>query len=464
MATTGDLPIRVIGLDPVGQAIVHRLHALRVPVRVALTPGERRRHGVMLDALGVETLDVGEVWQNDMAALDLPRHGAVVLAGDDDAENVDACLVARRCCGEVPIAVRVSDQTLVRFLRMTVPHVDAYSMGSTTAPVAAELAMQVLAKRVPNPPDRPLPKRARPDRISRASQLLGGLLAACMLLVPVVAGFYLRLLHLPFARAFVLAWRNLLASGLEDPMLGHGPPGMHLLALLLSIAGRVILACLTGLVVDWLITRRFAPLLASMPVRLRDHVVVFGAGNVGARVAELLHKRKIAVAVVESSGQLRNVQRLRSRGIPVVVGDATVDETLDLANAWRAGLCLALTNSDAVNLHVGLQLADPKIGVPVVVRLLSPELSGLVAEQSSMIPVSPVAETASHVCRTVAHMRSDRLKHRDQVVALAEPVRNTGRYAGAEFEPAPIGSEPAASETAEPAPQAGGETDAETRT
>ncbi len=464
MTTTGDLPILVIGLDPVGQAIVHRLHALRVPVRVALTPADRLRHGAMLEALGVDTLEVGEVWQNDFAKLELSRHGAVVLAGDDDAENVDACLVARRCCGEVPIAVRVSDQTLVRFLRMTVPHVDAYSMGSTTAPVAAELAMQFLAKRSPTSPDRVLPHHARPPFISRASQLLLGVLTVCALLVPIVAAAYVRFLQLPFLRAFVLAWRNLLASGLEDTVLGHGPPALRAASLVLSIAGRVILACVTGLVVDWLITRRFAPLLASMPVRLRDHVVVFGAGNVGARVAELLHKRKIAVAVVESSGQLRNVQRLRSRGIPVVVGDATVDETLELCNAWHAGLCLALTNSDAVNLHVGLQLSDKKIGVPVIVRLLSPELSALVTDQSAMTPVSPVAETANHVCRTVAHMRSDRLKHRDQAVQLAEPVRNTGRYAGAEFEPAPIGSEPTAAESTQTAEQAGEKTDAETRT
>ena len=464
MTTAGDLPILVFGLDPVGQAIVHRLHALRVPVRVALTPVERSQHGAMLEALGLETLDVGEVWRHDFAKLELARHGAVVFAGDDDAENVDACLVARRCCGEVPIAVRVSDQTLVRFLRMTVPHVDAYSMGSTTAPVAAELAMQIYAKRPPIPRDQPLPKRARPPKLSGASRVLLGTLVACGLLVPVAAAAYMRLLQLPVLRAVVLAWRNLLANGLEAPLLSEGPPSARVLSFVLSLAGRVMLACLTGLIVDWLITRRFAPLLASMPVRLRDHVVVFGAGNVGARVAELLHKRKIAVAVVESSGSLRNVQRLRSRGIPVVVGDATVDETLDLANAWRAGLCLALTNSDAVNLHVGLLLADKKVGVPVVVRLLSPELSALVTEQARLTPVSPVAETASHVCRTVTHLRQERMKHRDQALQLDEPVRSTGRYAGAEFEPAPIAAEAATSEAPAAVAEGGEETDAETRT
>jgi Trk K+ transport system NAD-binding subunit len=463
MPTIGDLPILVFGLDPVGQAIVHRLHALRIPVRVALTPVERAQHGAMLDALGVETLEVGELWQNDFAKLDLVKHGAVVLAGDDDAENVDACLVARRCCGEVPIAVRVSDQTLVRFLRMSVPHVDAYSMGSTTAPVAAELAMQIYAKRPPIQRDQPLPKRARPPQLSQASRVLFTVLSACLVLVPVAALTYQRLLHLPLWRAFALAWRNLLANGLEAPMLGEGPPSARVMSLLLSIAGRVMLACFTGLIVDWLITRRFAPLLASMPVRLRDHVVVFGAGNVGARVAELLHKRKIAVAVVESSGSLRNVQRLRSRGIPVVVGDATVDETLDLANAWRAGLCLALTNSDAVNLHVGLLLADKKVGVPVVVRLLSPELSALVTDQARLTPVSPVAETASHVCRTVANLRQERLKHLNSAQQLADPVRNTGRYAGAEFEPVPIGAETPSGDMPTIAPAAGEGTDAETR-
>lgn len=430
--TSGDLPVLVFGLDPVGMAIVHRLHALRVPVRVAVSPDDIARHGRMLADLGVETVDVGHAWQDSFARVDLPSHGALVLAGDDDAENVDACLVARRASGAVPIAVRVSDQTLVRFLRMTVPHIDAYSMGSTTAPVAAELALQILAKRdhgSPRPSQRPIP-----SSISRASFWLLLCMGLCALSVPAAAWTYMRTLQLPLARGFVLAWRNLFATGLEDAVLAHGPVLARIVALGVSVAGRLMLAFLTGLVVDWLITRRFTPLLASLPVRMRDHVVVFGAGNVGARVAELLAKRKIPVAVVESTGGLRNVQRLRSRGIPVVVGDATVDETLDLVNAWRAGLVLALTNSDATNLHVGLQLGDRKVGVPVVVRLLSPELSQLAAEQQNLTPVSPVAETASHVCRTVEHMRNEALKRRDDG-KIHEPIRShTGRYAGREFE------------------------------
>ena len=447
MAPDASLPVLVFGLDPVGVAIVHRLHALRVPVTVALTPQDRHRHGAMLEELGVALVDVGEVWQDAFGHMNLQTLGAIVLAGDDDAENVDACLVARRCCGDVPMTVRVSDQTLVRFLRMTVPHVDAYSMGSTTAPVAAELAMQMLATRDPSARRPEPPVRPPLPGASSASRVLWAIVALSALWVPSAAVAYAKLLHLAPAHALILAWRNLLATGLEDAVFAHGPAMLRAVALGLSVGGRLMLASLTGLVVDWLITRRFGPLLSSVPVRLRDHVVVFGAGNVGARVAELLAKRKIPVAVVESSGTLRNVQRLRSLGIPVVVGDATVDETLDLCNAWHAGLVLALTNSDATNLHVGLQLGDRKIGVPSVVRLLSPELSQLAADQPNLTPVSPVSETATHVCRTVEFMRADRQKRRDGVQVLADPVRKSGRYAGPEFEP-PRESTPAVADDA----------------
>jgi hypothetical protein len=141
--------------------------------------------------------------------------------------------------------------------------------------------------------------------------------------------------------------------------------------------------------------------------------------------------------VIERDAHHKNVQRLRSLGMAVVVGDATVDETLDLAAAWSAGAVLALTNSDAVNLHVGLLMSDHKIGVPTVVRLLSPELNDHATKASEITPLSPVAETASYLCRAVERLRSDRAKPREPVAAAtAGEVLNrpTGRYAGVEFD------------------------------
>ena len=427
----GGSPIVVVGLDPIGIAVLHRLHALHVPVRALVTPVEAGRFGGELAALGIDTVRASTAWEADLVRMDLNACGGLVLAADDDSLNVDACLIVRRYSQDLPILVRVSDPTLVRFLRMSVPHVDVYSMGSTTAPVAAEMAMHLLG----TPRDRPPVTRSRPrGRLPRASSLLLAVLPVCAVALFVATMVFAKAFHLKPFDALYTAWMAMVSVGHGDPHFLRASPGVRATAMAMSLVGWTLLATTVGLVVDWLLTRRFHGVVSGTPVRMQNHVVVFGAGNVGSRVAELLHQRKVKVVVVESQGGIRNVQRLRSAGVPVVVGDAMVDETLDRAGAWWAGAALALTNSDAVNLHLGLHMTDKKVAVPAVVRLVSPELSAHVAHHPDLSPLSPVFETASHVCRTVERMRAERMKARQDVALTVDSVRTTGRFAGPEFD------------------------------
>lgn len=456
-----EFPIVVVGLGATGLAVVHRLHALGLPVRALLTPGEMERRFAELEELGIDVVPVSEAWETDLVRLDLSQAGAIVLAADTDAENVDACLIVRRYNPDVPLLARVSDPTLVRFLRMGVPHVDAYSMGSTTAPVAAEMAIQLIAERKARA--QPPPRRPPPTVTRARTWLLYAVLAVALLLVPagVMLAKTLGLKGLDGVHATVTA---MLTGDLSEVARHRVPEVARWLALGIKVIERLLLMGIIALVVDWLLIRRLTTMVVAAPVHMKDHVVVLGAGNVGARVAELLHKRKTKVVVIEADGKIRNVQRLRSAGIPVVVGDATVDETLDLAAAWQAGAALALTNSDAVNLHVGLQLTDKKVGVPTVVRLLSPELIAQMEHHPDIAPLSPVAETASHVCRAAERMRADRVKARQESPAMSETPRPMGRFAGPEFEVARVHSttdqfarqaRATANEAATPAPAVG---------
>ncbi len=422
-------PILVVGIGHVGVAVVHRLHALGVPVRALLTPVEQARQGAELQRLGVETVNASTAWEQDLARQEFSELGAVVLAADNDSGNVDACLLVRRHSADVPMLVRVSDPTLVRFLRVSVPHVEPYSMGSVTAPVAAELALQLLSRGGKGPQvKRPTPRSVR------VRTALWTMLVVSVLTTAAGTAALASHLKLPGLEA--------LAAAAGWVLTGAAPDGLklsstaHWLAVGLAIADRVALVAGALLVFDWLLQRRLAGVVQPAPVNLHDHVVVLGAGNVGARVAEILHQRRVPVVLVERDGGLRNVQRLRSAGIPVVVGDATVDETLDLAGAWQAAVVLALTSLDAVNLHVGLLLADRKSTIPTVVRLLSPELSDHASRTADVSPLSPVAETANYVCRTVERLRKERGKRKDQIPGspTPDPARPTGRYAGPEFE------------------------------
>ncbi|MSP92932.1 MAG: hypothetical protein EXR79_14205 [Myxococcales bacterium] len=436
----GDHPVLVAGLDPVGLAVAHRLHALGIPVHVLVTPDEGERHGAELAGLGVAVFPGSAAWTADLGRMDLAPYGAVVLAGGDEAAQVDACLIVRRRNGDVPLLVRVPDPTLVRFLRMTVPHVDVFSMGSVTAPVAADLAVHMLAAATAPQGRRGPHAKARPS--ARARRWRPSVTMASMLAISFAVA-------LPAGAAFVdgrggdpgrsaqFALSVLLGAGLEDVALARASETVRVAGLVLALCGKVAFACVIGLLLDDLLTRRFESVALRVPVRRRDHVVVVGAGNVGARVAELLHARKLPVVVIEASNAIRNVQRLRASGIAVVVGDATVDETLDVAGAWQAKVVLALTNSDAVNLHVALRMSDSREGVPVLVRLLSPELSAHVGTHANLTPVSPVFETAAHVCRAAERARADRMKARADAVAIPDLARTTGRFAGPEFDDGP---------------------------
>jgi Trk K+ transport system NAD-binding subunit len=127
--------------------------------------------------------------------------------------------------------------------------------------------------------------------------------------------------------------------------------------------------------------------------------VVPGGGNVGYRVTGLLAERGHRVVVVERDRQSRHVGALRAAGHHVVVADASVDETLARARVDTAGAVLALTDSDGTNLHVALAVRRRAPGVPVVVRLTSPELSAHMTARRDALGASSVAIAAEAFAR-----------------------------------------------------------------
>ena len=124
------------------------------------------------------------------------------------------------------------------------------------------------------------------------------------------------------------------------------------------------------------------------PVELQDAglgatgtLVIAGAGHVGSRVARILARAGHRIVVVERAGDNRHLGQLRLEG-------HHADETLELAGVDRAATVLALTDSDASNLHIALVVRAWRPGVPVVIRLGSPELSTHVADRQDALAVS----------------------------------------------------------------------------
>ncbi|MFZ0906169.1 MAG: NAD(P)-binding protein, partial [Mycobacterium sp.] len=86
---------------------------------------------------------------------------------------------------------------------------------------------------------------------------------------------------------------------------------------------------------------------------MRDHVVICGlgvyAGNVFVRH---LHDNRIDVVVIELDANNPDIELCRSLGVPVIIGDAQRQRTLQAAGAHHASRVLAITPDDAVNTQI----------------------------------------------------------------------------------------------------------------
>ena len=143
---------------------------------------------------------------------------------------------------------------------------------------------------------------------------------------------------------------------------------------LLIVAGTTLVTTIFALLTNLLVSRRIEQSLGQGSIRgMEDHVVLVGLGAVGLRVLEGLRALGRDVVVVEYDEHNRYVQHARSLGVPIVHGDATLEQTLRSVNIAEASAVAILTSDDLVNLETGLAVRD-SLGarwkeVPIVLRV-----------------------------------------------------------------------------------------------
>jgi hypothetical protein len=230
--------------------------------------------------------------------------------------------------------------------------------------------------------------RFRPDRV----QL--GAAAGLVVLVAIGTFYFAGVLRLPLIDSLYFVCTTITTVGYGDITLRGAPAFAKLAGMALMFGGTAFMAVFFSLLTDWVITRRLSVLRGRVQVRGRGHVVLVGGGNVGFRVAGLLRLRGFRVVVIDRNSEGRHVDAMRATGYQVVLADATGDGVLELAGVRRAAAVLALTDSDATNLHVALRVRAICPDLPVVMRVFSPELAAHVAERKGARSLSPVAVAA----------------------------------------------------------------------
>lgn len=322
----------------------------------------------------------------ELDAGDLAGAQALVLAGDDDTGNVDTALRARRLDASLPLVVRLFDPALATYLGQTLENVRILSMSAIAAPVFADAARQALDTASHSRANAPQLVRRKAFKVD---PVLGRALLLLFVLVFPSAAFFAHALDLRYMDALYFVWTTVMTVGYGDIALKDASDGVKLYGMALMLAGAAFIAILFALLSDWVLSRRLDLLRGRTQERGSGHIIIAGAGNIGYRVCGLLRGASRRLVVIERDARNRNASALAALGHHVIIADGTSDETLHLAGLPSAAMVLALTDSDAVNLHIALRAKA--CGVPVVMRADSPELSAHVAARGDAVAYSPMA-------------------------------------------------------------------------
>ena len=163
---------------------------------------------------------------------------------------------------------------------------------------------------------------------------------------------------------------------------------------------------------------------AIMTDQMRGHVVVCGVGHVGYRVIEELTRLGEDVVAIEQRADDSFVEQVRSKGIPVHVGDARNDELLEKVGVRRAKAVVCATSNDLANLEIALDAKRMNPEVRVVMRMFDQKLAAKVGGALELDQSFSTSALAAPLIAIQATCQGVRSAYRlDDVVRVTAEVR-----------------------------------------
>ena len=173
-------------------------------------------------------------------------------------------------------------------------------------------------------------------------------------------------------------------TGYGDITVIEEPARLKLFTVLLMLLGGLMLALVFALVTDAVVGARLARALGQYPMPRSDHVVVVGLGRTGTLVIQALIEADVPCVVVGRDETGLDRALLRRHRIPLVVGDAGSEETLDLLRLQSARALMAMTDDEVANLQCALLARSRVPHLRVVLRLADPDLATRVERASGL--------------------------------------------------------------------------------
>ncbi len=364
-------------------------------------------------------------------AAGLAEADGLALVDQDDGGNIDAAMLARELYPGVRIVLRMFNQSLGERIAALLGNCAVLSESAIAAPAFVTAALGADAQRLIELPGRELWLAARDEvapedvacgvavagatgdpellpadedradlvlavsRVARPAPvaarrhhhplrtvalLLGRrlrLVLAALLVVLAAASVLLVLANHDLSwwlSVYVVVLATLGGSSPEFT----APLAEQMLQVLLAVVSAALIPLITAAVVESLVNARFRLAAGGLAEPIEGHVVVVGLGNVGSRVIRALYERGVPVVGIDRNDQARGVSIARQLRIPVVIGEATHEQTLAAASVATSSAVVVVCANDVSNLETALlsRAANPE--VRLVLRLFDGEFAGRV--------------------------------------------------------------------------------------
>ncbi len=246
-------------------------------------------------------------------------------------------------------------------------------------------------------------RRSR-SRLRRIDPYIAGFAAAALLLF--AAGTW------QFHRSFGSDWLTaayFVVSTLTTTGYGDITPNQHnpleiISAMALMLLGTVFTGIFIAVLASRLIRAQWVRMQGLRPIHRRGHIVVCGCGSIGMGVVDLLLGFDKALVVIEQNPDAALVERARDRGVDLLTGDASRDDTLDLCNLDAAHSLVALTNVDTLNLEIALGARARNPSMPIVLRIAEANFAASLARHFAFETTFSVAALAGPVFAGLARL------------------------------------------------------------
>jgi Trk K+ transport system NAD-binding subunit len=418
----------VCGDGPLAFRIAFELTSRYGEEVVVVLPERLKNHGPQISALpGVTVLERAELSIETFTDADVASARALALVGQDDIGNFHAGLRAQELNPDLRLVVAAFNRRLGEHIRGFFADCTVLSSSAMAAPsfVAAALGEPapshvrvsgrtlyvaryqdvpaghvVCGLAVPDdpagttqliPPEDlpdtadnlvlavadgtprdPLARQRHPVRtaVGMARRLAWNKfgLVFSILLAAVIAGFGLLVTLYPMSTAVYLTIMDITGSALTGPKVGGAE---KISQVILTIDGMALIPVVTAIIVG----ARLTGSIRGEPRPRGGHVIVVGLGNVGTRVLGELHDLGFDVACVDRDPEARGVALARRLGLPVIIGEAYLEEALRAAGLETSIALVSCTSSDIVNLETALQARALREDLRIVLRLFDDDLA-----------------------------------------------------------------------------------------